>query len=427
MLKKRRWFIIGGVTVLALLVVLLAEPVKDLIKYAYAANTPRTTQYPASSQPDQICLTWSDDPATSQTVQWRTAAAIMSGSVQYRLKGTEETKLLAAAADQTTVDDPLITNDPINHRFTAVLHDLTPATAYEYRVGDGPQNTYSDWAEFTTAPAGATPFSFIYLGDPQVGFERWRTLLLQSLEKCPGAAFFVIVGDLVNRGNDRDDWDDFFHATRGVLDRRPLVPAVGNHEYSRQDNPILYHDLLALPQNGPSTIPAERAYHFTYGDALFVILDGNLSPEDQRPWLEEQLSTTNKTWKFAVLHQPAYSSKRSRDNKDIREYWCDLFDRYHVDMALQGHDHAYMRTPPIRDGKPVDSPSEGTIYVISVSGSKFYEQDHHEFAAVEFADTSTYQIIDIETEGGDTLTYRAYDNAGTLRDEVRIEKPKKST
>jgi len=422
-LKKRRWFIVGTVIFLALLAILLADPVEDWIKHIYAENTPRTTISPASATPDQICLTWSDAPKTSQTIQWRTAPTILNGTVQYRFKGTAETQLLEAAADQTTVNDPLITNDPINHRFTAVLRNLAPATAYEYRVGDTTQNTYSDWAEFTTAPAGTIPFSFIYLGDPQMGFEAWRNLLLQSLEKCPGAAFFVMAGDLVNRGNNRDDWDAFFQATYGILDQRPLVPALGNHEYSRQDNPMLYHNLLALPENGPKTIPAERAYHFTYGNAFFVVLDGNLPPEDQRPWLEEQLSATSATWKFAVSHHPAYSSKSSRDNPEIREYWCDLFDRYHVDMALQGHDHAYMRTPPIRDGKPVASPSEGTIYVISVSGSKFYAQDHHDFAAVEFADTSTYQIIDIETEGGDKLTYRAYDTTGTLRDEVRIEKP----
>jgi len=36
-----------------------------------------------------------------------------------------------------------------------------------------------------------------------------------------------------------------------------------------------------------------------------------------------------------------------------------LFDKYHVDMALQGHDHAYLRTYPMNNQERVDSPQKG--------------------------------------------------------------------
>ena len=70
-----------------------------------------------------------------------------------------------------------------------------------------------------------------------------------------------------------------------------------------------------------------------------------------------------------VYHHPAYSSAPSRDNPSIREH-VSLFDEHHVDMALQGHDHAYLRTYPMKDGKRVDTTNEGTVYIVSVSELK---------------------------------------------------------
>lgn len=382
----------------------------------------RTTQTPATAQPDQVCLTWSSDPKTSQTIQWRTAPAVTEGEVQFRLKDAPESTATSVKAESVVLEDALITNDPSNRRFTALLTGLMPGTSYSYRVGNPEGNLWTEWAEFTTAPEGTPAFSFVYMGDPQIGFPDWGRLLRQSLEKHPETAFYVLAGDLVNRGNDRDDWDALFHAATGVLDRRPVVPTIGNHEYSRDKDPRLYRQIFTLPLNGPDTVPAEHAYSFQYSNALFVVLDSNQSPEAQRPWLEKQLAQTEALWKFAVYHHPAYSSAPNRDNEDVRTYWGDLFDRYHLDLALQGHDHAYMRTYPIKDEKIVGSPAEGTIYAVSVSGTKFYEQAKSEYTAVGFTDTQTYQLINIETEGVNRLTYRAYDIDGNVRDEVVITK-----
>lgn len=388
-----------------------------------SADAPlRTTQTPSSARPDQVCLTWSNDPKTSQTIQWRTATSVLENEVQFRLKDAPEDKASAVKAESIVLEDALITNDPSSRRFTASLTGLTPGTTYAYRAGNPEADLWTEWAEFTTAPDGTPAFSFVYMGDPQVGFPEWGRLLRQSLERHPEIAFYVLAGDLVNRGNERNDWDAFFHASAGVLDRRPVVPTIGNHEYSRETDPRLYRQMFALPLSGPDTVPAEHAYSFEYGNAQFVVLDSNQSAEAQRPWLEEQLAETKATWKFAVYHHPAYSSAPNRDNDDVRTYWGDLFDRYHVDLALQGHDHAYLRTYPVKGEEVVDSPAEGTIYAVSVSGTKFYEQAESEYTAVGFTDIQTYQLIQIETEGVNKLTYRAYDIDGKVRDEVVITK-----
>src|SRR5690606_6782057 len=113
-------------------------------------------------------------------------------------------------------------------------------------------------------------------------------------------------------------------------------------------------------------IPKERAYHFTYGNALFIVLDSNLEPEDQAPWLEEVLKNSTETWKFAIFHHPAYSSREHRDNREVRKVWGGLFDEYHLDMALQGHDHAYLRTYPMKDETIHKTAADGTYYTIAV-------------------------------------------------------------
>jgi len=416
-MKRRFWLV--PLVVLALFFAYRALK-KPVIEW-YAENyIVRPTAAPATETPSQICLTWSEDPRTTQTIQWRTATSVGDGWVQYRQKDGHATPAESEAA-RTVLEDPLVENDPVNHRFTAVLRGLASGTAYAYRSGSKQHGTWSAWAEFSTAPEQELPFSFVYLGDPQCGLDVWGAMLRGVHQQYADAAFYVIAGDLVNNGGHRNQWDEFFEGGRGVFDRRCVVPALGNHDDDQNGEPRLYLGLFDLPTNGPDGFPAEHAYHFRYSNALFVVLDSNLPPEDQQGWLEEQLAGSDATWKFAVFHHPAYSAKSSRDNPEIRETWGRLFDQYHVDMALQGHDHAYLRTHPMNAGRIVATPAEGTVYVISVSGTKLYELSQEDYTAVGFDDVATYQVIDIETNP-DRLSYRAYDTAGALRDELVIEK-----
>lgn len=391
---------------------------QDKRRTARLTNIFRLTQYPATSEPDQVVLTWSGDPQTTQAIQWRTSQEVETGSVRFRTANADWTVVSAETKPLVSYNTA---NDPIVHRHTAVLEDLQPGATYEYSVGDGSEGGWTDLSSFTTAPAGTEPFKFIYMGDAQNGLDTWGNLVQKAYAEEPDAAFYVMAGDLVNRGNERDDWDSFFHNAAIVYDRRQLVPALGNHEDQGELGPWMYLELFDLPENGPDTIPPERAYSFTYSNALFVILDSNLPAASQTAWLEEQLATTEATWKFVVYHHPAYSSGPTRDNPEVRKLWGALFDKYHVDLALQGHDHAYLRTYPMHNEKQVDSPREGTIYIVSVSGTKYYDQGDFDYTEFGMTNTSTYQVLDIQIDG-DTLTYKAYDAEGNVRDEFVIQK-----
>ncbi len=399
----------------------LITGVEDRVEDTQLVNIFRSTDYPAGVQPDQIVLTWAGNPKDTQTVQWRTSTDVEDGYVQYQSQSVPANRIRQVKARRHEIEDAFLANDPLNHRYTATLHGLKPGVTYRYRVGSREKDAWSDWTTFTTAPGDTEPFSFVYMGDAQNGLDTWGTLVNTAFDEHPEAAFYVMAGDLVNKGNDRDDWDSFFANAANIYDRRQLIPAIGNHECQGDEGPWMYLSLFDLPENGPVDIPEERAYAVSYSNALFLVLDSNMPAHRQTDWIEEQLSNTDATWKFVVYHHPAYSSGPSRNNPLIRRYWGELFEKYHVDLALQGHDHAYLRTYPMRDEERVDSPAEGTIYIVSVAGTKMYDQGDFDYTEVGFTNVSTYQVLDI-TIDGDKLVYKAYDNEGAIRDEFVIEK-----
>ncbi len=387
-------------------------------------NLFHNTNHPALPKPDQVILTWSDDPQTTQSIQWRTGPSVAKGEVQWMKKSAynrfQPARPNRAVATTFRMEDANLVNDLVTHRHTASLTGLEPDTTYLYSVGDGSDDGWSEMAEFTTAPGQTEPFSFVYMGDAQNGLERWGSLVQNAFRQRPDAAFYIMAGDLVDRGNERGDWDSLFHSSRGIYNRRPVVPAIGNHEI-QGGHPSLYLQMFDLPKNGPEGIEPERVYTLRYSNAEFFVLDSNLKPESQSAWLEEALKTSTATWKFAVYHHPAYSSKPERDNPSIREHWTTLFDKYHLDMALQGHDHAYLRTYPMKNQKKAASTAEGTVYIVSVSGTKFYEQDPLEYTEFGMTNVSTFQVLDIQISGN-RLVYRSYDTDGKLRDNFIIEK-----
>jgi predicted phosphodiesterase len=413
--------ILFGILFLAGVYFLFQEVLKPWAVDYYSDNyIPRPTAYPATEAPDQICLTWAGAPATTQAINWRAATSVKEGFIQYRKQGdTAEPAETAAAVN--VIEDDMVENDLVNHRFSVNLTGLQPGTAYEYRVGSKAPEHWSEWHSFSTGPAASEPFSFIYWGDVQNGYEYWGTLVEKALAQKSDPAFHILAGDLINNGDYRDQWDGFFNFSNGAFASSPLVPCLGNHDYDKKDAPQKYLDMFMLAENGPEALAPERAFSYTYGDALFVILDSNRELHDQTAWLEEQLANSDATWKFVMYHHPAYVSKDNRENEFVRDVWGPVFDRYEVDIAFQGHDHAYLRTKPMRGGKIVGM-GEGVIYIVAVAGNKYYEQEPWDYTEVGFVDTSTYQIIDIDTDPN-RLTYRAYDETGAVRDEFVLEKP----
>jgi hypothetical protein len=388
----------------------------------------RRTEHPSSTSPDQLMLTWQGDPRRSATIQWRTDANVLN-SVLWIAPKQEFFSIGAKAgrridASFSELESTRIVNDPVIRLHRVRLDDLKPGTDYLYAASADGGGSWTEIREFrTAAETGGEPYSFVYLGDPQNGLDQWGELLRQADFRHPDARFYMIAGDLVDKGAERDNWDEFFHEGSPVFDESMVVPAIGNHD-SHGGHPTLYLQQFALPDNGTERLDPGRTYHVRYQDLLVVVMDSNyqlIEPELQADWLDRVLAQSDARWKVVIYHHPFYASRADRDNYPLRETWGPIFDRHNVDIAFQGHDHAYMRTVPMRDHRPAAEGEHGTVYLVAVSGIKMYEQALPDFAAFGTTDTRTFQLIEVDPQAG-TLDYRAIDTRGEVIDSFRLEK-----
>lgn len=98
-----------------------------------------------------------------------------------------------------------------------------------------------------------------------------------------------------------------------------------------------------------------------------------------------------------------------------------LFDRYKVDLVLQGHDHTYGRTGNVYAGVQVQNKAQGTVYVVSVSGPKMYTHSQHPLMQRVGEHIQLYQVISVVD---DTLRYKAYTVLDKAYDAFELHKQK---
>ena len=383
------------------------------------------THVVAGDLPDQVHLTPGLDPSTELVFTWRTEPSRLGTVLQWREPGRPESASKREGVSQV-LKTPSVVNDPEVRIHHVRLSGLKSNHAIEYRVGDGTDEGMSPWATIQTAPGRGEDLQLMSMGDPQCGLEGWGKLLASARKRHPKAAALLIAGDLVDRGNERTNWDHFFLRASGTFDGLPIVPAVGNHEYLDR-GPRLYQSFFQNPANGPEGLEPGLAYALEYGDAFIAVLDSTIAHADPRSaaaqgkWLESRLSSTRCPWKIVMFHHPLYVSHPWRENLGLRDAWAPILERNGVDLVLLGHDHAYLRTYPMRNGRPARSINDGTTYVVSVSGDKFCEQRPRDYAEVAFTNRSTYQTIDVKPKEG-TMILRAFDLSGKELDRAEWRK-----
>lgn len=385
-------------------------------------------QYAPSPVPDRIILTFVGDPSTSVAVSWRTHTGV-TGAVAQISPAADTPGLHLTAWDVPAVTLPLERENGPAHHHRAVFTGLQPGTLYAYRVQGG--GTWSEWFQFRTAEAGPGPFSFLYFGDAQNAVKaHWSRTIRQAFSDRPDASFMLHAGDLVNQGATGvwdDEWGEWFDAGGWLNGMMPSIATPGNHEYvnlgdprGRQLTPA-WNAHFTFPQHGPEGLEGS-VYHVDYRGVRFVSLNSYEALEvegsaaAQARWLEPILRDNPNRWTVVFYHHPMFSVSLGRDNPALREHWKPLFDRYGVDLVLQGHDHTYgRRHENVAEGAQAWEGETGTMYVVSVSGPKMYfVSDEAERIMTRTAeDTQLYQIIHIE---GDTLRYESRTVTGELYD-----------
>lgn len=360
------------------------------------------------SPPTQIILTWTADPAITQTITW-----LMTTDEPAWVEYLEADGFDGSFDQASQIEAQSSILGSLYYRNTVNISGLTPDTEYVYRVGD--EGAWSEQFSFTTG-ADTDTYSFLYMGDVQEGYPEWGNTLNSIYDAYPDIKFSLLGGDLTNNGNDENEWGQFLTAATPVLARIPMMPTLGNHEG------YMYTNFMALPDNGPAGLKQEF-YSYDFGNAHFTILNSNNNTnEAAKQWLQQDLESTDKTWKFVMFHHPAYPAFKDYKGIDesIRTNWVPTLEANGVDMAFVGHQHVYMRTHPIYQGEVRINPGAyGIVYVMGNAGCKYYAAgDAFPYVATEETG-SNYQVVDID---GDVLTLTAFTASGELIESYTINK-----
>ena len=402
-----------------------------------AVVTGQASNCGATTSPDHVLLSWTDNPATTQTISWRTSTEVGNGIVQYQ----QGKKFTTAAKECNATVSNFSTELGTEKLYEATLTGLKPNTTYTYRVGNG--TNWSETHTFSTENPKTNKFKFIIFGDSQSGssdpiYEPWKVTVHNAYNSNNDAKFMMNCGDFVEYGQRCDHWNAWFSAAAGVIDSIPEMPVQGNHEtYTPKKapgKPIYFKAQFPVPQNGPDSLRGQ-VYSFNYGNVHIAVLDSQQAEEKaesggdileaQKVWLDKDLSESKAVWKFVFFHKTPYDIKPARDNDEIKLAFCPIVEKYHVDVVFNAHDHGVARTYAIKDGQFFNKPSQGTIYyIVGRSGNKTYSDLQKKKWNTYFYDPQdqpNYLTVSVD---GKKLNIKVFKQDNTLLDSFVIDKVK---
>ncbi|PAQ13805.1 hypothetical protein CD798_13335 [Bacillaceae bacterium SAOS 7] len=381
-------------------------------------HKPERTNITFTGKEKAMNITWTTPPTTTKSVvelvptaQYQTTG--FTGKHVHQVKGKSEPHAFVAGEIQV---------------HTATLNGLKQKESYTYRVGDGTAEGWSEPAKFTTAAKDNEAFNFILMGDTQAppdqtenGFGIYTELFKQAKKENPDASFMMHVGDMVDDGNLYSHWNAFFESMKDpkLAASTPIVPTVGNHE-NIGNGVETYKKLFQMPQNGPEEFKG-TVYSFDYGNAHFAVLNTETTKEGletQAQWLKEDMAKSKKKWKIVTFHRAPYYSNPQGGSGNVLAVFPKALEETNIDLAISGHDHAYVRTFPLKNGEKADN---GTTYLIAGStGTKFYPATPQNYMDKYFDEkTQIYTNVAVDDKGIHIL---AKTRAGRIVDQHSITK-----
>jgi hypothetical protein len=223
--------------------------------------------------------------------------------------------------------------------------------------------------------------------------------------------------------------------------------AIGNHEhtiYAQTYGNSSYESPYLLNQYMRHFGLTKQYDSFNYQNVHFIAMSTEVPfhvGSEQYKFIKSDLAATSTNssinWIIVYFHNPMYSSpNRVIPNNISRDIYHPLFDKYGVDLILQGHNHNYQRSYPLKynpsnSSNPIITTTEknkyndptGAIFVIvGTGGQSLYQLDgRYSFTVMQYTLTYGFLNIDIANDG---LTMKAafYANDGTLKDQFKINK-----
>jgi hypothetical protein len=326
----------------------------------------------------QMQVLWQLISTATCTIEWGTDTLYSLGSAQTNEYGSD-------------------------HQHTYTIDNLTPATKYYYRVSEN-QEVYT--GSFRSAPDNnETNIKFLAYGDTRSNPGTHNQVAAAMVETYIGDEDFqsliIVVGDLVNNGNSESDWDNqFFDPSyaniQEMLSTLPYQSCMGNHEESG----VLFMKYFPYP------FVAGRYWSFDYGPAHFAVVDQYTSytpGSAQLTWLENDLASTTKPWKFIYLHEPGWSAGGHSNEVPVQLYIQPLCEQYGIPIVFGGHNHYYARAEV-----------NGVQHITTGGGGAPLYQPDLNFPNVITA-TMAHHFCTIEIED-DILSFKAIKPDGTVID-----------
>jgi hypothetical protein len=361
--------------------------------------------------------------------------------------GTSKTDLQSFTGTSSTVDTSL-TNKVAYVYNHVVITGLKENTTYYYTVEKNGVQT--DPATYKTGSFSTV--RMLYVGDPQIGASKgqpqgsdklvadsgvantaarndsfgWNRTLEIATVQNPDLNFMISAGDQVNKTGNPKEEEYAGYLYPEVLSGLPVATTIGNHDSLNPD--YTYHFNNPNATNYGVT-QAGGDYYYSYGDGLFIVLNTNNynGAEHEKAIAEAVSSDPDATWRVVTIHQDIYGSGYDHSDTDgmiLRTQLTPIFDKYDIDVVLQGHDHTYSRSKLLySDGLTHDNYSmplnaEGTDYdwdhAQNTATGELYtlwpEKDKAEQAASKKKFVDGSKCYTIETTAGNTVI----DPKGTL-------------
>ncbi|MFG2726147.1 fibronectin type III domain-containing protein [Streptomyces canus] len=360
-------------------------------------------------------LAYGNDPRTEMTVSWQVPVAVKKPFIRIGARPWDLSRKIEA--EVRTLYTPAgvgASGDHTQYYVHAKLSRLRPGQTYYYGVGHqgfdpAEPHLTGTLGTFTTAPAHKKPFTFTAFGDQGVSY---HALANDSLLLGQNPAFHLHAGDIAyadpaGQGKTSDTvfdsrtWDQFLAQTESVAKSVPWMVSFGNHDMEAWYSPNGYggeEARFTLPDNGPDKAHLPGVYSFVYGNTAIISLDPNdvsfeipanlgISGGTQTTWFEGQLKKYRaaKDIDFIIVffHHCAYCTSTAHASEGgVRQEWVPLFEKYTVDLVINGHNHQYERTDVIKGdkvakklpiGETAYSETEGVVYVTAgAAGRSLY-------------------------------------------------------
>ncbi len=205
------------------------------------------------------------------------------------------------------------------------------------------------------------------------------------------------------------------------IDTSKVKLALGNHEYGSTQC-LTYANYCLTDQERDKlmkilNMPNEGYYSFNYNNAHILVMNTEVpyaKDSKQYNFVVNDLSSASKNskinWIIVAFHKPMYSSPSAHTALlDLRSIYQPIFDKYGVDLVLQGHTHAYERSKPMKYNEVVTDNSlhmynkpNGEIFVtVGTGGASLYR--YTEKLPYSATQASIYGVLEIRIRDNGSL------------------------